>query len=137
MTFQRCADHCTTNQEGVQNQDAVLQQSCCTFNKNRFTILDRRDVVCDPRNREFIMSRTTGQVCPVSGVYRVGGNCGHSVERAISQGHIFPPCEHCRDKTGFKAVIRVLVVETQPKESPTQISDHPAQGVGLSSTKRR
>jgi hypothetical protein len=61
------------------------------------------------------MSRTTGQVCPVSGVYRAVGNCGHSVERVIPQGHIFPPCEYCRDTIGFKAINWVLVVETQPK----------------------
>ena len=57
------------------------------------------------------MSQTTGQVCPVSGVYRAVGNCGHSVERVIPQGTIFPPCEYCQ-KTGDQAVTWVLVAET-------------------------
>jgi hypothetical protein len=59
------------------------------------------------------MSRTTGQICPVSGVYRAVGNCGHSVEKVIPKGHIFPPCEYCERKTGYKAVTWVLVVATQ------------------------
>jgi hypothetical protein len=66
------------------------------------------------KNQELIvMSRTTGQVCDVSGVYRAVGNCGHSVERVIPQGHVFPPCEYCREKGTRKDITWVLVAETQ------------------------
>jgi hypothetical protein len=65
-------------------------------------------------NQELIvMSRITGQVCDVSGVYRAVGNCGHSVERVIPQGHVFPPCEYCRENGIRKDIAWVLVVETQ------------------------
>jgi hypothetical protein len=63
------------------------------------------------------MSRITGQVCPVSGVYRAVGNCGHSVERVITKGQIFPPCEYCQEKTGYKSVTWVLEEKTQPLET--------------------
>jgi hypothetical protein len=67
-------------------------------------------------NRELaIMSRTTGQVCTISGVYRAVGNCGHSVERVIPAGQVFPPCEYCREKGDRKDITWVLVVETQAK----------------------
>jgi len=59
------------------------------------------------------MSRTTGQVCEVSGVYRAIGNCGHSVERVIPRGQVFPPCEYCREKGDRKDIVWVLVAETQ------------------------
>jgi hypothetical protein len=61
------------------------------------------------------MSRTTGQVCSVSGVYRAIGNCGHSVERVIPEGQVFPPCEYCREQGNRKDITWVLVVETQAK----------------------
>jgi hypothetical protein len=63
------------------------------------------------------MSRITGQVCPVSGVYRAVGNCGHSVERVIAKGQIFPPCEYCKEKAGYKSVTWVLEEKTQPVET--------------------
>jgi hypothetical protein len=48
-------------------------------------------------------------------VYRAVGNCGHSVERVIPQGQVFPPCEYCREKGDRKDITWVLVVETQAK----------------------
>jgi len=59
------------------------------------------------------MSRITGQVCEVSAVYRAVGNCGHSVERVILRGSVFPPCEYCREKGNRKDITWVFVVETQ------------------------
>ena len=59
------------------------------------------------------MSRITGQVCEVAGVYRAVGNCGHSVERVIPKGHVFPPCEYCREQGTRKDITWVLVTETQ------------------------
>ena len=66
------------------------------------------------------MSRTTGQVCPVSGVYRAVGNCGHSVERVIPAGHAFPPCEYCREKGERKDITWVL-----GGGNSTQVIAHP------------
>jgi len=63
------------------------------------------------------MSRITGQVCSVPGVYRAVGNCGHSVERVIAKGQIFPPCEYCQEITGYKSITWVLEVETEPVET--------------------
>ena len=65
--------------------------------------------------RKVAMSRTTGQVCIVSGVYRAVGNCGHSVERVIPEGQVFPPCEYCREQGKRKDITWVLVTETQAK----------------------
>jgi hypothetical protein len=61
------------------------------------------------------MSRTTGQVCEVSGVYRTIANCGHSMEKVIPQGHVFPPCEYCKERGERKNITWVLVTETQAK----------------------
>ena len=61
------------------------------------------------------MSRTTGQICEKSGVYRAEGDCGHSVERVIPKGQVFPPCEYCRETGTRRDIFWVLVMETQDK----------------------
>jgi hypothetical protein len=50
----------------------------------------------------------TGDTCTVSGIYKSSGQCGHSVERAIPEGHTFPPCGHCHS-----AITWTLVRKTQ------------------------
>ena len=51
----------------------------------------------------------TGETNGVSGIYK-STHCGKSVERAIPEGHKFPPCEHCH-----QAVTWVFVRRTQTK----------------------
>ena len=61
-----------------------------------------KPVVISPR----IYMKQTGDVCQISGIYRVVNHIKHPQDITIAKGQTFPPCAQCKEKVGYRLVRR-------------------------------
>lgn len=55
---------------------------------------------------EAMAGTRTGEVCEVPGIYRLNGQCGHTVEQPVPKGRLFPECPSCHKATTWSLISR-------------------------------